>query len=62
MKVNDYYDNPSTRFCRLCATEAYHIVFSPGGASLNKRDEFFGHLPSQEEIHPSDSVKKLFSQ
>ena len=28
--------------CRLCLTEAYHIIFTPGGANLNKRDELFG--------------------
>ena len=34
--------NPTTRVCRLCLTEAYHIMFTPGGANLNKRDELFG--------------------
>ena len=35
--------NPTTRICRLCLTEAYHIIFTPGGASLNRRDELFGY-------------------
>ena len=34
--------NPTSRLCRLCVTEAYHILFTPAGASLNKRDEIFG--------------------
>ena len=34
--------NPTSRMCRLCLTEAYHIIFTPGGANLNKRDELFG--------------------
>ena len=34
--------NPTSRICRLCITEAYYIMFLPGGANLNKRDELFG--------------------
>ena len=34
--------NPTSKTCRLCLTEAYHIIFEPGGATLNKRDEIFG--------------------
>ena len=34
--------NPSTRVCRLCILEAYHLIFTPGGANLNKREELFG--------------------
>ena len=34
--------NPTNKMCRLCLTEAYHIMFSSGGANLNKRDELFG--------------------
>ena len=34
--------NPSSRVCRLCILEAYHLIFTPGGANLNKRDELFG--------------------
>ena len=34
--------NPTSKVCRLCLTEAYHIIFTPGGANLNKRDELFG--------------------
>ena len=34
--------NPTSRVCRLCILEAYHLIFTPGGANLNKRDELFG--------------------
>ena len=34
--------NPTSKVCRLCVTEAYYIIFTPGGANLNKRDELFG--------------------
>ena len=35
--------NPTTKVCRLCLTEVYHIMFTSGGANLNKRDELFGN-------------------
>ena len=35
--------NPSTGVCRLCLLEKYFILFEQDGASLNQRDEFFGH-------------------
>ena len=31
--------NPTTKFCRLCLTEIYHIMWSKEGATLNQRDE-----------------------
>ena len=31
-----------TRVCRFCLKDAYHIIFTPGGADLYKRDELFG--------------------
>ena len=34
--------NPTSKVCRLCLTEVYHIMFTSGGANLNKRDELFG--------------------
>ena len=34
--------NPTSRVCRLCILEAYHLIFTPRGANLNKRDELFG--------------------
>ena len=33
--------NPTTRKCRLCLKEKYHIMFSREGASLNQRSEIF---------------------
>ena len=41
--------NHSTRVCRLCLMEAYHIIFTPGGANLNKRDELFGFCKHKEK-------------
>ena len=35
--------NPTTKICRLCLTEVYHIMWSKEGATLNKRNELFGH-------------------
>ena len=29
--------NPSTKMCRLCLTEKYHLMYSKDDASLNKR-------------------------
>ena len=34
--------NPSSRVCRLCILEAYHLIFTPGGANLNEREDLFG--------------------
>ena len=33
--------NPSTKNCRLCLTEKYHLMYSEGAATLNKRSEFY---------------------
>ena len=33
--------NPSTKTCKLCLTEKYHIIFKPEGATLNDRSEIF---------------------
>ena len=33
--------NPTTRKCRLCLKEKYHIIFQPDGATLNNRSELF---------------------
>ena len=35
--------NPTTKICRLCLTEIYHIMWSKEGATLNKRNELFGY-------------------
>ena len=34
--------NPITKTCQLCLKEKYLIIFSPEGATLNKRTELFG--------------------
>ena len=33
--------NPSSKMCRLCLTEKYHLMYSKNGATLNKRSEFY---------------------
>ena len=33
--------NPSTKICRLCLTEKYHLMYSKGAATLNARSEFY---------------------
>ena len=33
--------DPTTRKCRLCLKEKFHIIFQPSGATLNKRSELF---------------------
>ena len=35
--------NPSTKSCRLCLLEKWHILFKPEGATLNKRLEVFSN-------------------
>ena len=35
--------NPVTRKCRLCLREKFNIVLRPDLASLNSRQEIFGH-------------------
>ena len=33
--------NPTTKQCRICLKEKFHILYKPDGASLNKRSEIF---------------------
>ena len=33
--------NPTTRKCRLCIKEKFHIIFQPEGAMLNERSELY---------------------
>ena len=33
--------NPTTKICRLCICEKFHILFHPEDATLNQRSEFF---------------------
>ena len=33
--------NPSSKMCRLCLTEKYHLMYNKDGASLNNRSEFY---------------------
>ena len=36
--------NPTTKKCRLCIKEKYHIIFQPEDASLNERSELFSTI------------------
>ena len=42
--------NPTTRSCRLCLLEAYHIMFTPGAATLNKRRELFSSCRHRKKV------------
>ena len=33
--------NPSSKMCRLCLTEKYHLMYNKGGATLNNRSQFY---------------------
>ena len=33
--------NPSTKMCRLCLIEKYHLMYNQQGATLNNRSEFY---------------------
>jgi hypothetical protein len=33
--------NPTSKTCQLCLKEKYLIMFSPEGATLNKRNELY---------------------
>ena len=33
--------NPTTKKCRICLKEKFHIMYKPEGSSLNKRSEIF---------------------
>ena len=35
--------NPVTKGCKLCLREKYNIAFNPHLATLNSRNEIFGH-------------------
>ena len=42
---------PSSKTCRLCLTEKFHIMHSRHDmASLNKRKEFFSSCPHKEKL------------
>ena len=40
--------NPSTKMCRLCLTEKYHLMYNEKGATLNNRDEFYSACRHQK--------------
>ena len=42
--------NPVTRGCKLCLREKFNIAFNPHLATLNSRNEIFGHCRHIEEM------------
>ena len=42
--------NPVTRGCKLCLREKYNIAFNPHLATLNSRNEIFGHCKHIQEM------------
>ena len=40
--------NPITRICNLCTAEKWNIIFKPKSATLNSRQELFGHCRHME--------------
>ena len=52
--------NPSTRSCQLCLKEKYHIMFTPGGASLNDRREIFSTYRHRTKLLLCNAWKPVF--
>ena len=42
--------NPSSKSCRLCLLEKFHIMFTPGVATLNKRREIFSSCRHRRKL------------
>ena len=42
--------NPSTKICRLCLTEKYHLMYSKEGATLNTRSEFYAACRHKKKL------------
>ena len=41
--------NPSSRVCRLCILEAYHLIFTPGGGQPQQEGRAFWFLQTHVE-------------
>ena len=50
--------NPISGICALCTREKFLIIFSPQGASLNKRSELFSTCRHKKKIIPSCQKQK----
>ena len=42
--------NTTSKSCRLCLLEKYHIMFTPGVATLNKRRELFSSCRHRRKL------------
>ena len=42
--------NTSSKACRLCLLEKYHIMFTPGVATLNRRRELFSSCRHRRKL------------
>ena len=53
--------NPTTKKCRLCIKEKYHIIFQPEDASLNERSKLFSTCRHRRTLRGafSNLVQKL---
>ena len=52
--------NPVTKTCRLCLREKFYIVLRPNLATLNSRQEIFGHCRHMRfELIKEEKVKRI---
>ena len=51
--------NPTTKICRLCICEKFHILFHPEDATLNQRSEFFSRC-WHKDTHLLANNQKVF--
>ena len=42
--------NPTSGQCRLCLLEKFHIMFTPGVATLNRREELFSSCRHRRKL------------
>ena len=50
--------NTTSRACRLCLLEKFHIMFTPGVATLNKRRELFSSCRHRKKLTLAAKSKK----
>ena len=50
--------NPTSRQCRLCLLEKFHIMFTPGVATLNKRREIYTPCMHRDKLTLGRRKKK----
>ena len=50
--------NTTSKSCRLCLLEKYHIMFTPGVATLNKRREIYTPCMHRDKLTLGRRKKK----